>query len=253
MDHLLHAKLDLIARALNAYAIEEIASVVRRTYTRSDGIDVELVDFYPPWNGAGTFGAYKVASEYMDEEWQRSRFEKFSGLRLVDLPLLEAAAAPRRSFGRLLKHEVAVARPFCLMTIPRPGEEGGTADKTLIARYMPSSRPVAPAPAPTPAPAPVATAARNGLPTKDWEIEAATAADPLMFDTAMLKAEPWFKTLTALTQFREVIWTDFEPANAPGYVKGLVAYAAARQEGKTHQQGKAVAYDAFREAMPEEQ
>lgn len=253
MDRLLHDKLDLIARALNAYVIEEVATVIRRTYTRSDGVDAELVDLYPPWNDAGTFGAYKVASEYMDYDWQRKRFEKHSGLTLVNLPVLEAQVAPRRTYGRALKHEVAVARPFRLMLLPRPGEEGGTAEKTPILHYLASDRPVpaqqTPPPAPQLAPAP-APRQSGDVPAKDWELEAAQSTDPLMFDTAMVKVQPWFKTATVMAQFREVIWPDFEPNHAPGYVAGLKTYAEARKAGKNHQQGKAAAYDAFRKAMP---
>jgi hypothetical protein len=134
MSSLLEYKLDLIAEALGAYKVETVASVIRRSFTRSDGEDVEVVDFYPAWNAVGTYGKMKVATEYMDHDWQRERFEKFSGLVYADLPVFEAKQADMRVYGRTGKYEMAV-RPFQLMLKPQPVADGPDG-KTLILRYL---------------------------------------------------------------------------------------------------------------------
>ncbi len=138
MDNLIEYKMDLIAEALGAYRIEEVASVVRRHYTRSDGEEAELIDFYPPWSPSGSFGVYKVASEYMDDAWQRERFEKYAGVKIADLPAFEGQQAMQRRFGRPHRCEVEV-QPFRLMVQPQRNDEGKDG-KTLILRYLTSQR-----------------------------------------------------------------------------------------------------------------
>lgn len=172
---LLNLKLDLIAEAMNAYRIHEIAAVIRRPHVNpDDGTITERIDFYPHWNQWGTFGKYKVASEYLDHEWQIERFERSSGLKIADLPAYEGQQALQRRFGATSNYEVTVKTSFKLLVQPRPGGEEGKDDKTLIRRYITagnqvSTRKNAPPPPPNPSeekppeskPAPI-QATRNG-------------------------------------------------------------------------------------------
>lgn len=149
MDYILHKKLDLIADALNAYRIEDVAAVMRRQKVdERDGRIIDIVDYYPPWNSLGTYGVHKVAHEYMDNDWQIARFERFSGLKLAEMPLYGGDTAVRRRFGITHPQEVAVPTPFKLMVKPRPSDDGGTADKTLILDFLVGARPAVAQPAP---------------------------------------------------------------------------------------------------------
>ncbi|MCA9936547.1 MAG: hypothetical protein H6662_15440 [Ardenticatenaceae bacterium] len=268
-DRLLEYKLDLIAEALNVYRIETVTAVMRRQHvTPEDGTIVDVLDFFPAWNEWGTYGKMKVAHEYLDNDWQRERFEKFAGVKVNDIPLYEGQTALVRRFGVTHKCEVAV-RPFRLMLQPRK-DENGNYDKTLILRYLTSPQarqntpqmPPAPATAPvrvqTPPPPEPETAVPPAAPRtqpnpieKDWELEAANSSDPLMFDTALAKAVPWFKDGNGVQQFREVIFGDaFQPQHTPAYVRGLQAYArerkAANGNREAHNRAKTKAIEAFR-------
>lgn len=269
-------KLDLVAAKLDVYKVEEVASVVRRTFTRRDGGgDAEVIDFYPAWNADGTYGEFKLATEYMDHDWQRRRFEHFAGVAVADLPLYESKTALTRTIGRPHACEVEV-RPFQLMLQPRPKDDGKH-DKTLILRYQPSPQPRQAQPAangngrsPAPAvngngrppaqapvqapPEPPAPPPANGAGEKDWAADAASSQDALFFDTAMVKVEPWFETAGNVGSFREVIWgKSYVPEHGRGYVAGLAAYAAYRKQANgsksAHDQAKARAIKAFRQAL----
>lgn len=138
-DSLLEYKLDLVAAHLDVYRIDEVAVVMRRQHTNpDDGRIVDVIDFYPEWNAFGTYGKMKLCHEYMDEDWQRQRFEKYAGVAINDLPLYEGQQALSRRFGQAHRCEVAV-RPFRLMVQPRKDENGNNA-KFLILRYLVSPK-----------------------------------------------------------------------------------------------------------------
>ncbi|MFO7704700.1 MAG: hypothetical protein R6V43_06140, partial [Halopseudomonas sp.] len=145
--NLLEYKMDLIAEHLGVYRIEEVAAVMRRQHTNpDDGRIVDVVDFYPPWNAYGTYGKMKICHEYLDEEWQKARFEKYSGFSVDQLPLYNSQSAMVRRFGQEHALEIPV-QPFRLMVQPRK-DENGNYDKTLILRYLvsPKARQAGPAP-----------------------------------------------------------------------------------------------------------
>lgn len=79
------------------------------------------------------------------------------------------------------------------------------------------------------------------IPSKDWKAEAASCTDAFMFDTAVVQLEPWYQDAAAVTQFREVLFGDWEPEAAAALVDGLVAYAATRKGGKSHNAAKKTA------------
>lgn len=59
---------------------------------------------------------------------------------------------------------------------------------------------------------------------KDWELEAATSEEPLMFDTAVLKAWPWYRDVTAVTTFRDTLFGAWKAGEAPALVAGMRTY-----------------------------
>lgn len=278
MNNLLEYKLDLIAEQLGVYKIETIAAVMRRQHINpSDGQTVDVIDFYPEWNELGTYGRLKVAHEYMDQDWQRQRFEKYSGITIDSIPLYEGQQALQRKFDRKHPGETAVT-PFKLMVQPRKDDNGNN-EKTLVLRYLydrrgngrsPVAVPASPPPhvngnghhkppsQPEPVPAangPVEQSVRTRTTNsvtieKDWELEAAEAQNDLMFDTALAKAVPWFKNSDTVRQFREIIWDGFNPDHSRAYVRGLQAYARERQKAngsrEAHNRAKTLAVEAFR-------
>jgi hypothetical protein len=44
-----------------------------------------------------------------------------------------------------------------------------------------------------------------------WRLEARTANEPLMFDTAVFRLEPWFKDAKAAGAFRETLFESWQP------------------------------------------
>ncbi|RMD98321.1 MAG: hypothetical protein D6816_16400, partial [Bacteroidetes bacterium] len=139
-----------------------------------------VIDFYPPWNAAGTFGKHKLVHEYIDHDWQRARFEKFAGVAIDSLPVYEASQALKRNINRPHPCEVAV-RPFRLMLQPRQDADGNDL-KTLILRYLPADRqPGQPdVGAPTPTASPPSPASRT-VPAPAWA-QPAPAAGKLPYE-----------------------------------------------------------------------
>lgn len=138
-ESLLEYKLDLVAAHLGVYRIDEVAAVMRRQHIApEDGRIVDVVDFYPEWNSFGTYGKMKLCHEYLDEDWQRQRFEKYAGVALESLPIYEGQTALVRRFGQPHRCETAV-QPFRLMVQPRTDDNGNNA-KTLILRYLTSPK-----------------------------------------------------------------------------------------------------------------
>lgn len=246
MDNLLEYKLDLIADALGAYKIEDVATVVFRHYTRSDGEEAQLIDFYPPWSPSGGYGVYKVASEYMDEDWQRERFEKYAGVKIADLPSFEGQQAMQRRHGRPHRCEVEVG-PFRLMVKPQKNDDGKDG-KTLILRYLsspearrrpaqnqPTAQPASPArpqgqtavpptnPNPPQTAAPRPTANQATKVAVDWRQQAMQAVDPLDFDHS------WGRVVGASSKEVEVlrvsICGQWQDGRSPAYVAAMEEYS----------------------------
>lgn len=139
MNNLLEYKMDLIAEHLGVYRIEEVAVVMRRQHTNpDDGSIVDIIDFYPAWNQYGTYGKMKICHEYIDQDWQKARFEKYAGFKIEELPVYEGQTALVRRFGQEHRCEIPVA-PFRLMTQPR-SDENGNDKKTLILRFLVSPK-----------------------------------------------------------------------------------------------------------------
>lgn len=198
-DRLLEYKLDLIAAHLGVYKIEDVATVMRRQHVNpDDGRIVDVVDFFPEWNAYGTYGKLKICHEYIDEDWQRQRFEKYAGVAINDLPLYESQQALSRRFGQVHRCEVAV-RPFRLMVQPRK-DENGNYDKTLILRYLVSpkarqAQPVQAQPTAVSQPAPAQPAA-NGQGQRPPAANQKIHADELLKEAGVQIHEPNSRTAT---------------------------------------------------------
>lgn len=80
---------------------------------------------------------------------------------------------------------------------------------------------------------------------KDWELEAATSTEPLMFDTAVLKAWPWYRDVTAVTTFRETLFGKWKAGKAPAYTAGMREYVQQRQAGRVHEKAKIEALNVY--------
>lgn len=274
--NLLHEKMDLIADKLGAYKIETIGAVIRRRYTRTDGVDVEAVDMYPQWNTVGTFGIMRVCVEYMDHDWQKQRFSQFSGLAYDDLPVYESETAPRRRFGTEHKYETG-CQPFRLMLLPRINEDG-TNEKTLILRYLPpaagwkstgqQAKPPQPRPA-QPATKPQATKTAVS-PQPDpispdehiayWRKEAMEATDPFMFDTAISKYVLGLVSVESAEATRKNLFGEWNAKSVIPYVVGLETAmneyhrldALSADNKGAWKKGKAAGVAAFRKLIEEE-
>lgn len=97
---------------------------------------------------------------------------------------------------------------------------------------------------PTPTPATPKTAA-SPIPPKDWLQEAASCTDELFFDTAILKAAPWFREETAVSTFRTTIFGQWNPVTAAAQAVGMAEYASQREAGKQHATAKLEAMNRY--------
>lgn len=129
-------KLDLVRRAgitpqapglEEGAEMEEVVAVMRREKP-SDG--TPIVDFYPAWNNAGTYGAYKFCSLYLDTPAEIAEFEAQAGLRLTDIPLYDGQQALKRTHGRAHAKEVQLSRP-----VQMTRKQIGTHPETGYAKY----------------------------------------------------------------------------------------------------------------------
>ena len=93
---------------------EKIVTVMRRA--KGDG--TPIIDFYPEWNAAGTFGFNKYGHLYLDSPEDIAQFEAQSGLRLADLPVFDSDRPLKRTSGKKHQCEVSVRTPFELVRIP---------------------------------------------------------------------------------------------------------------------------------------
>lgn len=267
-DKLLEYKLDLIAAHLGVYKVEDVATVMRRQHVNpDDGRIVDVVDFYPEWNAYGTYGKLKICHEYIDEEWQRQRFEKYAGVAINDLPLYESQQALSRRFGQAHRCEVPV-RPFRLMVQPRK-DENGNYDKTLILRYLVSpkarqaqpvqAQPTAvsqPAPAqpaangqaqrspaangsapqaPAPKPQAPTMAAATAVTPAEWLTRARQATDPFDFDTCVSRGllvanSAYFETADHAEKARTGLFGEWKEGAAGAYLAGIEKYVKTRAD-----------------------
>lgn len=88
----------------------------------------------------------------------------------------------------------------------------------------------------------------------DWKHQAETAVDPLMFDTAIVRLEPWFKdSATAASFFRLMFGGEYKPEHATGYTVGMISYAQHRIKANgaksAHDEAKVRGINAYRNAM----
>ena len=258
MNNLLEYKLDLVAAHLGVYKIEDVAVVMRRQHIApEDGRVVDVIDFYPEWNAFGTYGKMKVCHEYMDDEWQVKRFEKYAGVSLDSLPIYDGQTALVRRFGQTHRCETAV-RPFRLMVQPRTDDNGNNA-KTLILRYLPSPE-ARRHPQPSPQQEVAAPAAPPTKPTEpakaadqptDWLARAGEAVDSFDFDTCMSKALEYFATGAHVEKARTGLFGNkWLPDNRAAYIAGLKAYANGRANNGLFDKAKASAIEAYRAALP---
>lgn len=273
MNDLLEYKMDLIAAHLGVYRIEEVAAVIRRQHVApEDGRIVDVVDFYPEWNRFGTYGKMKVCHEYLDEEWQVKRFEKYAGVTLDKLPVYDGQTALVRRFGQTHRCETAVS-PFRLMVQPRSDDNGNSA-KTLILRYLlsPARRQRTTAGqseevVAQPDKGPIMDVREEGtavkrqpqagviIPEKDWLQETITAANqddfaisisrlhPELFDDANRAAKLWESMFRGLPYRQDhaiaylngmkTCASKFSAEQAAGKEKA-VAYAEAKTAGMDH-------------------
>lgn len=277
--NLLEYKMDLIAEHLGVYRIEEVAAVMRRQHTNpDDGRIVDVVDFYPAWNAYGTYGKMKICHEYLDEEWQKARFEKYSGFSVEQLPVYDAQTALVRRFGQEHRCEIPVA-PFRLMIQPRQDENGNWA-KTLILKYLvsPKARQAGPAPtaaaqqaangngqaanghngngqqtavrppAPQPTPTPQQPPATNGrsavtaVSPTEWLERAAAATDPFDFDTCISRAIPFYDSADRVESARTGLFGEWKPGLTDAYLAGIKKYAHTRDELETNRTPVAAAH-----------
>ena len=289
-DSLLEYKLDLVAAHLGVYKIEEVAAVIHRQHTNpDDGRIVDVVDFYPAWNAYGTYGKMKVCHEYLDEDWQRERFEKYAGVSLESLPLYDGQTALQRRFGQPHRCETAV-QPFRLMVQPRK-DENGNYDKTLILRYLPSPKarqgqPAQPQPTAVTQPAtPTRTApAANGqaqapnghvqqppapgrqpvappVTPAEWLNRARQATDPFDFDICLQRGlivggAVYFETADHAEKARTGLFGDWNGSPA-AYLAGIERYVKTRADllsagepgAAVFQKAKSAALVAYREAL----
>lgn len=115
------------------------------------------------------------------------------------------------------------------------------------------NRPSAPATPAIPPPA----APKTPIPQKDWELDALTSTDPLIFDTAVFHVITWFKNAVQVTTARESMFGQWVGAHAPAYLAGLKTYAEKRDELESggqpattaHKQAKADACNRYRREL----
>lgn len=223
-ESLILEMLTLLGTKSDAFKIETVGAVIRRQFTRTDGEDANCIDLYPQWNKFGTYGTMRIAVEYMDNDWQIARFEKFSGLVYADLPIMESETAPRRRFGQEHKYEFQVINPFRLMIIPQKDDDGNN-QKGIIHSYLPPTTQTVvrgehtavsqPTPTPTrqvqPAPEPETAAVEETTGDDDyWRNEAIMSDDPLLFDSAISKYVPGLSTPASVESTRAQLFGEWD-------------------------------------------
>lgn len=130
---------------------EKVVAVMRRV--ASNGAPV--VDFYPEWNEAGTYGINRCGFMYLDKPEDVAEFEAQSGLKLMDIPLYESEAALKRKFGKTHPKQVAVATPFEIIKTP-DGQHDNGMPRYIYSYKLPKLAAASAAPAAPKAAAPAA-------------------------------------------------------------------------------------------------
>lgn len=72
-----------------------------------------------------------------------------------------------------------------------------------------------------------------------WLKEAMNCTEELMFDTALARAEPWFKSGNNVAEFRRLLFGEWDPGAAPAVAESLVKYADVRRQNETMAAGEA--------------
>lgn len=126
----------------------EIVEVVMRREKPADG--TPIIDFFPPWwiGDNGTFGYFKLHSEYLDSPGEIDAFLKASGLKSLDeIPLYNGQVALKRTTNKAHACEKRVAS-FAIVTrangrkIEVDGKE--YEDKDLVRYERPDKTIIAP-------------------------------------------------------------------------------------------------------------
>ena len=122
-----------------------IDTVIKRLHegTDKDGKPKEtyVVDFYPKWNAAGTFGAYKYCSKWINSAKDQEDFEAATGLLLDEMPEYQAQAPYVRKQEKVGRNEVRLESPI---TVARKSggmreQQNGTMMQTWdFSRYVTS-------------------------------------------------------------------------------------------------------------------
>lgn len=240
-----------LGEATGAFEFATVATVMRRVHVNEDGSETPVIDFYPAWTPGG-YGKYKIAHEYLNHDWQVERFEKFSSIKLADLPLYNGQQALIRNPGRRDRAEVDLPQPFRLIVRTPPGlseEDRQKAKKEILGyRRLPgyNSQPQPSRPAPPPPQEPDTSAAPQQpepsgykpIPAvmpddvEHWTIEALSATEPLMFDTAILKLFPQFDNLENVEKSRESWFGEsWNEEHAPAYFAGIRKLVQAMEAG----------------------
>lgn len=134
----------------------------------------------------------------------------------------ETQMGPEKRFGDVVRVKDSPTLPAQngRISAPPPAQNGQPVSRI--------NRPAAPAA--QPATPPAAPKSNNPIPPKDWELDALTSTDPLMFDTAVVHVITWFKDATQVTTARETMFGAWVGARAPAYLAGLKTYARKRDE-----------------------
>lgn len=94
--------------------------------------------------------------------------------------------------------------------------------------------------------------AENPDSAEHWQKEAAAAVEPLMFDTAVSRLEPWFKDADAVESFRSILFPEWQPDKSLFCMKALLKYAEVRKTldgryptSEAHKKAKTEAHNVF--------
>lgn len=203
-------------RPLSAYRIFDWASI-GAVVLDSDAVGPSRVEYlghhFTRRNGAGKFGEAIWFSRPQGKNEDGSN--KYA--RLITFKDYSEA---EELDGRIEMDEPK-SQPASVAATP-----GGRSTQP-ISRINRPAAPVTPTAPPAP---PTPPAASDPIPQKDWELDAMTSTDPLIFDTAVVHVITWFKDATQVATARESMFGQWVTAHAPAYLAGLKTYAKKRDE-----------------------
>lgn len=192
----------------------------------------------------GRYGRYHICKVYSEQ------FSKLPQYVRDEIPA-SAGPAPKDRDAAQRAGIYRECRPFQIARFQYPGDEEKKRwrfEGVLAVSRTTQEQPVTAVAQPDPASPPVK---QNGQPDGfDWWKEAASCADALMFDSAVVKAEPWFSGDTGNAQkFREAVIGPWIPANARATARAMYRYAAQRQAGDDHVAAKRAALNEYNKAL----